>query len=183
MAPCRPAHRLSDLAAHYALRLRLQLPVFTGPGQTCSHRTRTGQRCGAPLDAWGCHALCCPSEGGWVARHSALRDTLAALVATRTGKTLAREVVVLAVLDVAVASTGEYIDVARGRRKLRSAESSSPPSMRGAKRVPPTPTGVTASASWGKRGSVLPPCCRARATLRCLQTFCQFWVYLGQQFQ
>ena len=63
--------------------------------------------------------MCCPTEGGWVARHNALRDALQALVAARTGDTPAREVLVPAwrkdgeeaVLDLALADTGEFIDV------------------------------------------------------------------------
>ena len=63
-----------------AVRRRLRCPTLV-PQQslTCCHRSRDGRPCGAVLPADnGHHAVCCSRGGGTVARHGAVRDTLAA---------------------------------------------------------------------------------------------------------
>ena len=66
--------------AHFlvVLRRRLLFPVCE-LGATCKHRTKNGRVCGAPLDSFGMHALCCGIGGARVHRHNSLRDWAASM--------------------------------------------------------------------------------------------------------
>ena len=76
---------------------------------TCQNRKADGTLCGAALDAEGRHATMCCCGGGAIARHNALRDTLALLARERSA-----HVDVELDVDQAAAcpDTGAWLDLA-----------------------------------------------------------------------
>ena len=80
------------------VRLRVPHPAHlgrrppTGQAQQCGHRyVQTQTQCNGVLDSRGLHGLVCEVGGGVVHRHNRLRDWLAGLVRTLSGKTVAIE--------------------------------------------------------------------------------------------
>jgi hypothetical protein len=58
-----------------ALKFRLALPLFDS-GLTCPASSKGGVICGAQLDTFGDHAVCCKHGTSWLFRHNAVRDIL-----------------------------------------------------------------------------------------------------------
>jgi hypothetical protein len=58
-----------------ALKFRLALPLFDS-GLACPASSKGGVICGAQLDSFGDHAVCCKHGTSWLFRHNAVRDIL-----------------------------------------------------------------------------------------------------------
>ena len=73
---------VSQLTYRVAMRLRFGLklpPALPLPAERrCAHTTRERARCNKPLDAYAHHAVACGAGGGFVARHNAIVNELAA---------------------------------------------------------------------------------------------------------
>ena len=89
LTPQLPKHWLSDQTFVTSVRSRMHLRVFAAEGP-CLHRSKPrpnqpASQCSCSRDPYGKHAFHCQMGGAIIARHNALRDTLAERVTEHTG--------------------------------------------------------------------------------------------------
>lgn len=100
-----------------AARLRLGVATVRLP-PTCPFRTSGGVACGCHVDEMGHHCLSCPAAGHAIRRHNALRDALAAVVATTGRATEPRKEVAMPLEGGDARADVEWTVVPEGRCRV-----------------------------------------------------------------